>query len=197
MTFWYELIQAKTMIPVFMVHLTQRHNTKHQSWVGMIHSFISCIMHFSFWWSDKENVWFTCPLYVADKCFILVMMWGFHYHFEPVSAKIMALPVAWDISHIVVYQHDYFLKTRFAYFDIFLLVYITLVSLLIIYVMKIRQKMACAALLFLCMIGYSMEIHGLMHLLLAPGFWLFYNEIKTKQEKKNIISTINKKEHEL
>lgn len=197
MTFFYELIQAKTMIPVFLVHFTQQYHTRHQSWVGMIHSVISYMMHFSFWWFEEENVWLGYTTYVADKCFILAMMWGFHYHFEPVSAKIVVLPVILDMGHIIVYQHDYFLKTRFAYFDIFLLVYITLVSLLIIYLMKKKHKMATGTLLFLCMIGYSMEIHGLMHLLLAPGFWLFYEEIKTKQEKKLIISTNNKKEHEL
>ena len=108
---------------------------------------------------------------------------GFHHHFEPISAKIMALPVALEISQIVLYQQDYFLKTRFAYFDVLLLLYIALVSLIIISFMRTTQKMATGALLFLCMIGYSIEIHGLMHLMLAPGFCLCYEEIKTKQEK--------------
>ena len=188
MASWYELIEAKTMVPVFMVHLAQLHNTTHQSWVGMIHSFISYMMHLSFWWIHHHEDFYNLKLYlyIADKCFILAMMWGFHHHFEPGSAKIVALPVALDISQIVLYQQDYFLKTRFAYFDIFLLVYITLVSFLMMFFMKKYQKMAFGIMLLLCMVGYKLEIHGLMHLLLAPGFWLCYEEINTKTRRKKI-----------
>lgn len=202
MAFWHELIQAKTMVPVFMVHLAQRHSTIHQSWVGMTHALVSYMLHVFFWFYHEEENFYNIKLwlYTADKCFILAMMWGFHYHFEPNSAKIAAFPVILDMGQIMVYQQDYFLKTRFAYFDIFLLVYITLVSFLMMFFMKKYQKMAFGIILLFCMVGYKLEIHGLMHLLLAPGFWLCYDEIKmrTKQEeKKFIISTNNKKEHEL
>ena len=103
MTFWYELVQAKTMIPVFIVHFIQQYHTRHQSWVGMTHCVISYMMHVSCWWFEQENVWFRCALYAADKCFILAMMWGFHYHFEPGSAKIAVLPVVLEMSQIVLY----------------------------------------------------------------------------------------------
>lgn len=204
---WYELVQAKTMVPVFIVHMAQRRNTMIQSWVGMVHSFFSYMLHLSFWWIHPDEDFYNIKLYlyIADKCFIMTMMWGFHYHFEPRSAKIAAFPVVLDISQIVLYQHNYFLKTRFAYFDIFLLVYISLVSFLIIYFLRTPQKMSIGAfIIILCTLGYSMDVNGVMHLSLAPGFWLCYEEIKTRkqqqtkqEEKKFIISTNNKKEHEL
>lgn len=182
MTLLYELIEAKTMVPVFLVHFQQRQRTPHQSLVGMGHSMVSYLMHLSFWWLEQNNVTIRFVLYVADKCFILAMVWGFHYHFDTCSAKIMLVPVVWDMYHILAYQYDYFLQTRFAYFDIFLLAYTACVFVWIIHLLRVYQKWTGILLLALSIIGYGLEIHGLMHVMLAPSFWICYEEIHNRKK---------------
>ena len=193
---WYELIQAKTMIPVFLVHMMQSSHVRSQSVIGMMHSFISYLLHMSCWWWHQQDELIILWLYIADKCFILLMMWGFHYHFEPISAKRMAFPILWDIFNICRYQHQYYLETRIAYFDIVLLIYTLYVCLLICSYMKKMKQIGFGTMLFLSIFGYGINIQGLMHLCLAPGFCLLYEEIKEEKNKKKIIVT-NKKEHEL
>lgn len=187
-----QFIQAKTMIPVMVVHLLQQPHLRYQSWVGITHSFISYITHLSIWWAENEWTPFNIRLYTADKCFIAFMMWGFHYHFDPYSAKWVALPIMWDISQIVLYQ-PFYVGSKFAYFDIVLLTYLLYVSLLVISMMRSYHWIG-VGILTTATIGYMFNICGLMHLSLAPGFWLWYQEIK--ERKKNITTTINK-EHVL
>lgn len=192
MTFAHELIQALTMTPVFMIHMLNYRRSVAQSCVGMIHSVFSYAMHFNVWWWQREWPGWAVELYIADKCLILAVVWGFHYHVEPFSARIVAVPVLVDAAHIALYQHQY-IGNRLAYYDVFLLSYILYVSAIIILFRTRRWKLPTSiVLLALSMIGYGMEIHGLMHLCLAPGFWIWY-EIIAAQEK----NVIKKKEDAL
>lgn len=185
MTFTQELIQAVTMIPVFVVHMLMFHHprTVAQSCIGMVHSVFSYAMHFNIWWRQQEWPDWAMELYIADKCLILAVVWGFHYHVEPFSARIVAVPVLVDAAHIAMFQHRY-IGNRLAYYDVFMLSYILYVSAIIIFFRTRRWKLPTSiVLLALSMIGYGMDIHGLMHLCLTPGFWIWYEIIKARQEK--------------
>ena len=181
-----ELVQAVTMVPVFAVHALMLGNrrTLGQSCVGVAHSIFSCAMHFNTWWRQQEWPEWSLELYIADKCLILAMAWGFHYHVEPFSARVLAVPVVADAAHIVLYQHQH-VGDRLAYYDLFLLSYLLYVSAIIILFRTRRWKLPTSiVLLAASMIGYGLEIHGLMHLCLAPGFWIWYEIIRAQGEEK-------------
>lgn len=193
MTFVSELIQALTMLPVFAVHMLHHRRAVAQSCVGMIHSVCSYAMHFNVWWRQQEWPDWAVELYIADKCLILAVVWGFHYHVEPFSARIAAVPVLVDAAHIALYQHQY-IGCRLVYYDVFLLSYILYVSAIFILFRTKEWKLPTSiVLLALSMIGYGMDIHGLMHSCVAPGFWLWYEIILAAQEK----NVIKKKEDAL
>jgi hypothetical protein len=190
MLFWRELVQAVTMVPVFAVHLLYTRRTVVQSWVGMIHSVFSYAMHFNTWWQQEEWPDWAVELYIADKCMILAVAWGFHYHMEPRTARVLAIPVLADAVQIALYQHDY-VGNRFAYFDVFLLTYLLFVCVIVM-LFRARQWELPTSVVLLAMsvVGYGMDIHGLMHLCLAPGFWMWYEIIshtRQEEEKKNVI----------
>lgn len=180
--FWGEFIQAITMVPVFIIHSMHRQQFTSQSLTGMIHSVFSYLMHFNVWW-QQQGEWpdWTIELYILDKCFILFMVWGIHYHTEPVSAKIVAVPCLIDASHIVLYQY-YYIATKYAYFDIFLLSYMIYVyAVIFMYSTNIGKVAIHILLIFLMALGYSMDIPGLMHTMLVPNFWLLYDFIGTRK----------------
>lgn len=183
MLFWCELIQAVSIVPVFIVHLYHNHYTMTQAFVGMTHSVFSFLSHFV-WWFHQDNTWplWAVEFHIADKCLIIAMVWGFHYHFEPSLAKIMALPCLINITNIVIYQHQY-IHQKYAYFDIILLVYCLMATF--DYIRKTPEKiLKSLSLLALCVIGYGMDIPGLMHLCLTPAFWMWYNLIQHSKKEK-------------
>lgn len=185
MLLWCELIQALSMVPVFVVHFWHNHYTMAQSFVGMTHSVFSFLSHFIWWWHQDDWPLWAVEFHIADKCLIIAMVWGFHYHFEPSLAKIMAIPCLINTTHIVIYQHQY-IHLKYAYFDIVLLVYCLMTSL--DYIKKKPENiLRNMFLLTLCAIGYSMDVPGLMHLCLTPVFWLWYSLIQhSKKEKFSI-----------
>lgn len=187
-----ELVQAATMVPVFLVHLGYYQKRKLVSWVGMIHSMISSMMHFHVWWQQQGDwpLW-AVELYIADKCMIMIMIWCFQYHLDPSCAKRTALPSLVNVVQIFLYQHQY-LHSRYAYFDIVLWVHCSMTILVYLYKTYPHSR-SNLYLAVMPAIGYELEIPGLMHLCLAPGFCLFYEY--SNEERKIFIT--NKKEHAL
>lgn len=189
MPFTQQFIQATTMIPVFAVHVLNHRRSVAQSCVGMIHSVFSFAMHMNTWWWQKEWPVWAVELYAADKCLILVVAWGFHYHVEPLSAMVAAVPVLVDAVHIALFQHRY-VGNRFAYFDVFLLSYILYVNAVVLFIrLRRRELPTCVVLMAASIIGYGMDVHGLMHLCLVPGFWIWYEVLRAEEKRrKNIVN---------
>lgn len=172
---WMELVQGMTMMPVFRVHSYFLSATPPQALIGMVHTYL-------WWhqmtWPDYSNtaIW----LYIADKSTIMMMMWGFHHYFHPFMATIMFLPCLLDVVHIVLYQHES-VDNKYAYYDLFLLAYILQV---VVASMLFSVRRHSILFWFFCsMLGYIIEIPGFMHLSIAPGFWIWHNEIKKKFDK--------------
>lgn len=180
---WVELVQGMTMMPVLLVHSCFLCSTPRQALVGMVHSSCSFLFHTYLWWHqmtwpDYSNtaIW----LYIADKSTIMMMMWGFHHYFHPFMATIMFLPCLLDVVHIVLYQHES-VDNKYAYYDLFLLAYILQV---VVASMLFSVRRHSILFWFFCsMMGYTMEIPGFMHLVIAPGFWIWHDEIKKNFDK--------------
>ena len=183
-----ELVQGVTMVPVFIVHSWFVRHTPLSALVGMLQSTCSFLLHMNLWWHQEE--WTTTissqsiDLYIADKCTIIMMMWGFHYYFDPFMACIFFLSCFINMVHIVLYQHEN-VDNKYAYYDVFLLGYIFQVVVSSILFLETRQEQqAIIFLFFCCMMGYMLEIPGLMHLSLTPSFWLWHETIKKIIRKK-------------
>lgn len=184
---WDQFIQAITMIPVFIIHSIHLQKFTAQSLIGMIHSVFSYLLHFHIWW-QQQGEWplWSIELYALDKSFILFLVWGYHYHSEPVSAKIMAVPCILNTYQIVSYQHQY-IHTRCAYFDVFLQSYIIYVYLnTIVCHTKTLNAIMLVLILSLSMLGFYLEIPGFMHMMLVPKFWLLYDYIDTRHHIHSI-----------
>lgn len=187
MNIWWEFVQGVTMVPVFVVHSWFARHTPLPALSGMLQSTCSFLLHMHLWWQHEIFPDYSprsVYLYSADKSSILMMMWSFHYHFDPFTAGMFFLPCVVEMGHIVLHQHKH-VENKYAYYDVFLLMYIFQVTMSSILFMETRKERHAIIFLFLCcMVGYMMEIPGVMHLSLVPSFWLWHERIKKNYNKK-------------
>lgn len=182
-----EFIEAVTMIPPLLAHALYVNDMGLQAWLGIVHSLVSFCMHFNISWQQCGH-WppWTLELYTIDKCLIMVLAWYMHFMFEPITALPMALPCVADLSAIVVNQQHY-CDTKYAYFDVFLLCYAFYVySLTVSYRNDLVEIYAASGAMLMGMVGYGMEIHGLMHLALTPMICMCYEFLLKKNNQRTI-----------
>jgi hypothetical protein len=169
-----QLVEAITMVPVFVVHAYNRHCAL-MPLCGMMHAFLSFSMHMSKYTGTNDTL--STLLLISDKIGILGVVWSGHTAIQRPKARRFVVPLI--VNGVCIYRGQwYYEHLVVAWYDVPLFIYAGIVVLE--YVRLYRRRALLLLWVFIGTAGHLSRVTGLLHIMLIPSFCIWYGVINER-----------------